>query len=114
MKLLHTVIGTLSSEHAESIEINGLIPRVADAYKDLVPEKIRHLPVVWFSETARSLGEFPVFEVDTKDLDESKLYHTTTENDTTKELKWWVYQGEIPPQVIKLVAVEPLIKDETT
>lgn len=100
MKLHHTVMGTLSSEHAKSIEVNGLIAYVADAYKDWVPEEIRHLPVVWLKEDIRQGRDLPVFEVDSKYLDKDKLFHITSENETTKALKWWVYQGNIPPNVL--------------
>ena len=97
MKLHHTVIGTLSKEHAKSIEIEGLIPQMADAYKDLVPEAIRHLPVVWLAEGVWQGWDFPVFEIDTSDLDKDKLYPTEIFFEVDKDLHWWVYQGEIPP-----------------
>ena len=96
MKLHHTVIGTLCKEHTKSIEAKGLVPHVADAYKDLIPEKIRHLPVVWFAEGIWQGYEFPCFEVDTKDLDGNKLYPTDILFDTDRYLGWWVYQGIVP------------------
>lgn len=100
MKLHHTVIGTLSKEHAESIEEAGLIPHVADAYKDLVPEEIRSLPVVWLAEGIWQGWQYPVFEVDTKDLVGDKLYPCAVFFDVDKHLGWWVYQGEIPRKAI--------------
>ena len=100
MKLHHKVLGTLANEHAKSIEIHGLVPHVASEYKDLVPEKIRHLPVIWLSERVKSLDGLPIFEVDSKSLDQSKLYHTEIFFESDKDLPWWVYQGNIPPNVL--------------
>ena len=100
MKLHHTVNHIPIEERADSIEFTGLIPQVADEYKDLVPEGIRHLPVVWLSETAKSLGELPVFEIDAEDLDQSRLYHTEIFFEADKDLCWWVYQGKIPAELI--------------
>jgi len=111
MKLYHKVIHTPTDEIAASIELGGLIPKVADVYKDLVPENIRGESVVWFTENRKLSDGEPCFEVDTKDLDRNKLHHTAVVYEADKELKWWVYQGEIPPQVIKR-ATEPLIKGE--
>ena len=103
MKLHHTVIGTLSREHAESIEEVGLVPHVADAYKDLVPEEIRHLPVVWLAEGIWQGWEYPVFEVDNKALERDKLYPCAVFFEVDKHLGWWVYQGSIPRKAIKRV-----------
>ena len=105
MKLHHTVFGALGKEHAESIEKVGLIPHVADAYKDLVPEEIRHLPVVWLAEGIWQGWELPVFEVDTGDLDKEKLHPCAGFFDADKNLGWWVYQGGILPPVAKRVLV---------
>lgn len=104
MKLYHKVIGTLADEHAKSIEIHGLIPYVATAYKDLVPENIIHLPVIWLSERIKNLDGLPIFEVDTKDLDQSNLYHTEIIFEADKDLPWWVYQGAIQSQYIRRIA----------
>ncbi len=101
MKLHHTVIGTLSREHARSIEVNGIIPHVADAYKDLVPEEIRYLPVIWLAEGIWQGWEFPIFEVDTEDLDENYLYPTVHFFENDKQLGWWIYQGFIMPNKIR-------------
>lgn len=112
MKLHHTVNHIPNEEIAKSIEANGLIPQVADAYKDLVPEEIRCLPIVWFAEGIWQGWEFPVFEVDSEDLDKDKLYPCAVFFDIDKHLGWWVYQGEIPPQVVRRLATESLIKEE--
>ncbi len=107
MKLHHTVNHIPNEVIAESIELNGLIPQVAGAYKDLVPEKIRHLPVVWLAEGIWQGWEFPIFEVDTNDLDRSKLYPTAVVYECDKCLNWWVYQGKIPTNLLtKLHKVE--------
>ncbi len=90
MKLHHTVDHEPMCKIVESIEMNGLVPDVACAYKDLVPEEIRHLPVVWFAEGIWHGYELPCFEVESKSLDKSKLYPVL------KDPNWWVYQGEIP------------------
>ncbi len=110
MKLHHTVDGTLAKEHAKSIEVSGLIPHVADAYKDLVPEEIRHLPVIWFAEGVWQSYELPVFEIDTEDLDKEKLHPCTVFFDADKHLGWWVYQGEVPIQVLKRLVAVPVLK----
>ena len=104
MKLHHTVNHIPAEEIAKSIEVNGLIPQVADAYKDLVPETIRHLPVVWLAEGIWQGWELPVFEVDSKDLNLSKLYCTAIVYEVDRHLNWWVYQGGISPQVIKRIS----------
>lgn len=100
MKLHHTVNHLPVEEIAESIEIKGIIPQVADVYKDLVPEKIRYLPIVWLSEGIWQGQDLPVFEVDTKNLDKSKLYPCDITTETDKHLGWWVYRGSIPPSNI--------------
>ena len=99
MKLHHTVNHLPIEEIARSIEANGLIPQVADEYKDLVPEQIRHLPIVWLAEGIWQGFDYPVFEVDSKDLDETKLYPTSE----VKRLTWWVYQGEIPANLLSRI-----------
>ncbi len=101
MKLHHTVGHTPNEKIAKSIEANGLIPQVSDAYKDLVPEEIRHLPIVWLAEGIWQSSRLPVFEVDSKDLDESKLYSCVVVYEADKYLNWWVYQGAILPEVIE-------------
>ncbi len=98
MKLHHTVQGTLSRKHADSIEFTGLIPQMANEYKDLVPEKIRHLPVVWLTEGIWQSKELPVFEVDSGDLDEERLFLLT--DLAVIDVRWWVYQGSIPRNVL--------------
>ena len=95
MKLHHTVEHTPIWERSESIKLNGLLPQVADVYKELVPESVRHLPVVWLAEGIWQSRELPVFEVDTQNLDASKLYHVTDD-----KLCWWVYQGNIPSRIL--------------
>lgn len=100
MKLHHTVNHTPMGERADSIEFYGLIPQVADAYKDLVPEKIRYLPVVWLAEGVWQGWDYPVFEVDSADLDKGKLYHTAIVYEVDKSLRWWIYQGEIPAHLL--------------
>lgn len=66
MKLHHTVNHTPVEEIAKSIELNGLIPQVADVYRDLVPEGIRYLPVVWLAEGIWQSYDLPIFEVDSR------------------------------------------------
>jgi len=100
MKLHHTVDHTPNEKIAKSIEARGLIPRVANTYKNLVPEEIRHLPVVWLAEGIWQSSLLPVFEVDSKDLDEHRLYCCVV-YEADKYLNWWVYQGVIPPEVIE-------------
>ena len=91
MKLYHTVNHTPNDKRAKSIELNGLVPQVADVYKDLVPEEIRDLPVVWLAEGIWQYGnQLPVFKVDVADLNKNKLRHVTD-----NKLNWWVYQGKI-------------------
>ncbi|KKN64741.1 hypothetical protein LCGC14_0488730 [marine sediment metagenome] len=103
MKLHHTVNHTPIEERTDSIEFTGLMPQVADAYKDLVPEGIRHLPVVWLSEGIWQSQELPVFEVDSGDLDSDKLYPNAIVYEVDKDLHWWVYQGHIPrSRIIRL------------
>ena len=96
MKLHHTVNHIPNEKIAKSIEATGLIPQVADEYRDLVPEGIRHLPVVWFAEGIWQGWGFPVFEVDSGDLDGNKLHPCVAD----KHLHWWVYQGKIPTRFL--------------
>lgn len=100
MKLHHTVNHTPADDIARSIELNGLIPQVADAYKDLVPEEIRHLPVVWLAEGPWQSYELPVFEVDSKNLDMDRLHPCRVVFEIDKNLGWWVYQGHITSGII--------------
>ncbi len=100
MKLHHTVNHISNEGIAKSIEVSGLIPQVANAYKDLVPKDIRHLPVVWLAEGVWQGWEFPIFEVDSADLDSEKLYPNAIVYEVDKELGWWVYQGHISRDMI--------------
>lgn len=95
MILHHTVDHQPNKEIACSIEREGLIPQVADVYRELVPQEIRDLPVVWLAEGIWQGFEFPVFEVDSKDLDSHRLYHCEMETPS-----WWVYQGAIEPHLV--------------
>ena len=110
MKLHHTVNHKPEAPIAKAIELNGLIPQVAGAYKDLVPEEIRHLPIVWLAEGIWQGHELPVFEVDSKDLDGDRLYPTIGE----PELHWWVYQGNIPPEVIIRIGLKTSFSTNVT
>lgn len=105
MKLHHTVDHIPEDVIAQSIEKDGLIPQVASEYKDLVPENIRQLPVVWLAEGIWQGFSHPIFEVDSKDLDNDKLYRNNVVYDADKELKWWVYQGFIPSTLISRVQI---------
>jgi len=100
MKLHHTVNHTPIEKIVESIEMNGLVPQVADAYKDLVPEVIRHLPVVWLAEGIWQSYELPIFEVDSENLDSDKLYPIAIVYEVDKNLHWWIYQGKIPANLL--------------
>ena len=109
MKLHHTVNHQPQEEIVEAIKVKGIIPQVADVYKDLVPEEIRHLPVVWLAEGIWQSKELPVFEVDTANLDRDKLYPNAVVYDVDETLNWWVYQGEIAPDLLKQIT-ESLIE----
>ena len=100
MKLHHTVNHTPNEQIAKSIEVNGLVPRLAEVYGDLVPLEIRHLPVVWLAEGIWQSWEFPVFEVNSEDLDQSKLHHAAIVYESDKDLAWWVYQGHIEKSLL--------------
>ncbi len=102
MKLYHKVIAMPSAWRVQSILQNGLIPQVASAYKDLVPESIRNEPVIWLSERCKAFEGEPCFAVDTEDLDQNRLYHTAIVFEVDRDLPWWVYQEHIPPQVVTL------------
>lgn len=91
MKLHHTVNHIPTEEIANSIEVNGLVPQVAVEYKDLVPEGIRHLPIVWLAEGIWQGWDLPVFEVNSEDLDIDKLYPVAFVCEVDKDLCWWVY-----------------------
>ena len=102
MKLHHTVNRILDGQAegiAKLIEVEGIIPQVPDEYKDLVPETIRNLPVVWLAEGIWQGWEFPVFEVDSKDLNKDKLYPVL------ETPAWWVYQGHIPASVLSRMQI---------
>ena len=103
MKLHHTVNHTPEDGIAKSIEALGLIPQVAVAYKDLVPEDIRHLPVVWLAEGVWQGYDLPVFEIDSKYLDEERLFYLTDK--AVEDVNWWVYQGHIPRERISRVQI---------
>ncbi len=105
MKLHHTVNHTPIEERAKSIGVNGLIPQVADVYKDLVPEEIRDLPIVWLAEGIWQGWDLPVFEVDSEDLNKDKLYPNAVVYEKDKELHWWIYQGCIPRSIISRVQI---------
>lgn len=104
MKLHHTVGHTPLKEITKSIETNGLIPQVANAYSDLVPEEIRHLPVVWLSEGIWQGGGLPTYEVDSEELDREKLYANAIVYGSDRRLNWWIYQGKIPADILLRIA----------
>jgi len=107
MKLHHTVNHIPVGKIAESIEINGIVPQIADEYKDLVPPEIRHLPVVWLAEGIWQGRDLPVFEVDRESLDAAKLYHVNIVDEGDKNLGWWVYQGSIPANILTRLRIHP-------
>ena len=106
MKLHHTVNHIPVDEIAKSIEANGLIPQVADVYTDLVPEGIRHLPIIWLAEGVWQSYELPVFEVDTEDLDSTKLYPVVFTHGADNYLHWWIYQGKIAAKRLTRIVKE--------
>ena len=94
MILRHTVNHIPEGAIARSIEQSGLRAQVETVYPELVPEGIRHLPVVWLVDGFwQTKTELPIFEVDTEDLDGDKLYHL--KDASVSDLKWYVYQGDI-------------------
>ena len=104
MKLHHTVDHTPLKEITESIEKNGLIPQVANAYSDLVPQEIKHLPVIWLSEGIWQGGELPTYEVDSEKLDKNRLYPNDIVYESDRRLNWWIYQGRISTDILLRIA----------
>jgi len=94
--LYHKVVHTPTAKIVRSIMQGGLIPRLACEYKGLVPEVVRHLPVVWLASRLHFYHDAPVFVVDVVCLDRRRLYHVEDQ-----ELAWWVYQGPIPRRDVK-------------
>lgn len=103
MKLHHTVHHIPEEEIAKSIQLNGIVPQVADVYKDLVPEEVRYLPIIWLAQGIWQGWSYPIFEIDTRDLDENYLYPIAFTHEKDKELDWWIYQGYISPNVINRI-----------
>ena len=100
MKLHHTVNHTPLEERVESIKVKGLVPQIADVYKDLVPEEMSDKPIVWFAEGIWQGRDLPVFEVDSRNLDITKL------RKVLDNPNWWVYQGKISPEYIEQLVGE--------
>ena len=58
--------------------------------------------VVWFAEGYwQSKTEFPIFTVDSNRLNKDRLYPTNCTQRGDENLYWWVYQGDIPVELLK-------------
>ncbi|KKN72648.1 hypothetical protein LCGC14_0408900 [marine sediment metagenome] len=102
--LFHKVIHQPEQDIVASIKANGILPQLASAYKDLVPETISAKPVIWLASKLHSYTDAPVFLIETSALDMSKLH--PMENNS---LDWWVYEGSIPATNIVLLSGNPKI-----
>jgi len=101
-------LGGYSGETAESIEHAiedimkvGLVPKVADEYKGLVPEEIRDRPIIWLGRADFFSHSEQVLSIRTKYLDPESLYDLQLD-----DVDWWVYQGHIPPEAIRRISTE--------
>lgn len=103
--LYHRVLGGYSGyneeeieEHWQDIKLNGLKPEVATAYSNLVPIKIRHLPIVWIGMLTKDSPSSTwgcLLEIKTSYLLDEDLYPLNL-----LDVEWWVYQGRIPPEAL--------------
>lgn len=95
-------------ENLNSILKKGLIPKVADEFKLLIPKADRDKPIVWLKEQCefieRNCMDCDIFDspsiclqIDLNQLDLNKLKRIKT---TCKENKWWYYLGTILPKAI--------------
>ena len=75
------------------IKEEGLVPDIARAWANLVPEHIRDLPIVWLTEQIGKRsgnGYAQWLEIRTDGLVRSRLYKLDI-----SDVNWWVYQGVI-------------------
>lgn len=106
--LYHRVLAGYSGSDEEEIEEcwrdikrDGLKPKVATAYSNLVPIKIRHLPIVWLGELTKDSPSSSwgcLLEVEISYLLGEDLYPLNL-----SDVEWWVYQGEIQPEALSRI-----------
>lgn len=112
--LFHKIFGgNTHPDHAEvraalgQISKEGLIPLVAREWANLVPEQIRHLPIVWLAEKVGSSRGVWLW-INTSELDESYLFKLDLD-----DVEWWVYQGNIPNTSIERIE-DTMVQEEIT
>lgn len=103
--LYHTVLGMSEVEPStirdaiKSIMMYGLIPRVPDEWADLLPSFLRSKPIVWLADGIyQGYQRGRILRVEAGLLDKIKLFKVEI-----SDVKWWVYEGIIPPHLIKVV-----------
>ncbi len=107
--LFHKVVHQPEQDIVASIKAKGILPQIASAYKDLVPESICDKPVIWLASKLHSYIDAPVFLIETDTLDLDNLHHVED-----ADLDWWIYKGSIPAdQIIALLPDEEAIRKAT-
>lgn len=97
-----------SRKHLPSIFTEGLIPKLPDEWKRLLPPELETTPIIWFSGDLRAKGAYlhsskKVLVIDSAFLDKERLYHLEVEvvdKELNWDVNWWVYAGSIPPEAI--------------
>ena len=78
------------------ILFQGIVPNQPYEWKGLLPRKLQNTPIIWLTETMMSKGCWLI--VNTDYLQRLKLHKLKL-----KDVKWWIYEGEIPPEALERV-----------
>lgn len=96
--LFHKILGNVDNltpdrlvEARENIKRNGLVARLPDEWKWLLPKQLRSIPVVWL------IGHDRMIMVKKELLDKEKLFHLDC-----PEVDWWIYTDNILPEALEM------------
>lgn len=97
--LFHKILGNAENPSADdlieakgSIEEKGLIAKMPNEWRQLLPEHLQSTPIIWL------IGYDRLLAIKKPLLDPQRLFRLDT-----PEVDWWVYAGDIPPEAIRIV-----------
>ena len=101
--LYHRVLGMSEvnpntiSNCVKGILMYGLMPRVPDEWKKLLPKRLQTEPIVWLAKGIYQGFEMGrILRIDTEKIANEKLHCIDA------FISWWVYEGLIPPEAIEV------------
>ncbi len=100
MKVPRYLYHQTSRKHLESVLLEGLVPKEPGEGDILLAKKFQNISIVWLTEEPKPKFHFysdpRMLRIDTNYLDKSKLRSLKVRN-----VKWWGYEGGIPPKALR-------------